>query len=175
MFVKGFVDEYGRYRMMAEKAVAQVSDDAFNRVLAADGNSIAMLMRHIGGNLASRFTDFLTSDGEKPWRDRDDEFADGTFTRAAVDEIWMNGWSVLEGSLAKLTDDDLTKTIKIRGQDLTVHEALCRSVTHTASHVGQIVLLARILAHDQWKWITIPKGQSRQYNQNPTLEKQHVR
>ena len=175
MFVKGFIDEYGRYRAMAEKAVAQVSDDTFNRVLAPDGNSIAMLMRHVGGNLASRFTEFLTSDGEKPWRDRDDEFADGTYPRSAVDEIWKKGWSVLDGSLAKLTDDDLTRTIAIRGQDLTVHEALCRSVTHTASHVGQIVLLARILAHDQWKWITIPKGQSRQYNQNPTLETQHVR
>lgn len=175
MFVKDFVGEYARYRSMAEKAMDQVSDAGLNRVLAPDGNSIAMLARHVGGNLKSRFTDFLVSDGEKPWRDRDSEFADGTLTRMAVDEIWTSGWGVLERELATLSDDDLTKTVQIRGTPLTVHEALCRSVTHTASHVGQIVLLARILADDEWKWITIPKGQSQQYNQNPTFEKRHVR
>lgn len=175
MFVKDFVGEYARYRSMAEKAVAQVSDESLNRVLAPEGNSIAMLARHIGGNLKSRFTDFLVSDGEKPWRDRDSEFADGTLARAVVDDIWKRGWDVLERELGKLSDDDLTKTVQIRGADLTVHEALCRSVTHTASHVGQIVLLARILAEDEWKWITIPKGQSQQYNQNPTLEKRPAR
>ena len=175
MFVKDFVGEYARYRNMAEKAMDQVSDAGLNRVLAPDGNSIAMLARHIGGNLASRFTDFLVSDGEKPWRDRDSEFADGTLTRTAVDEIWTTGWGVLERELATLRDDDLTKTVQIRGTPLTVHEALCRSVTHTASHVGQIVLLARILADDEWQWITIPKGQSQQYNQNPAFEKRHVR
>lgn len=175
MFVKDFVGEYARYRSMAEKAMDQVSDAGLNRVLAPDGNSIAMLARHIGGNLKSRFTDFLVSDGEKPWRDRDSEFVDGTLTRTAVDEIWTSGWGVLERELAALSDDDLTKTVQIRGTPLTVHEALCRSVTHTASHVGQIVLLARILADDEWKWITIPKGQSQQYNQNPTFEKRHVR
>lgn len=175
MFVKDFVGEYARYRNMAEKAMDQVSDEGLNRVLAPDGNSIAMLARHIGGNLSSRFTNFLVSDGEKSWRDRDSEFADGMLTRAAVEEIWTTGWGVLERELATLSDDDLTKTVQIRGADLTVHEALCRSVTHTASHVGQIVLLARILADDEWQWITIPKGQSQQYNQNPTSEKRHAR
>ena len=86
MYVKDFIDEYARYRAIGEKALAQVSDDALNRVLSADGNSISMIVRHIGGNLVSRFTDFLTSDGEKPWRHRDGEFAEGPFTRAQVDE-----------------------------------------------------------------------------------------
>ena len=171
MFVKDFIGEYERYRLSGEKAMAQVSDDALNRVVAPDGNSIAMLMRHVGGNLASRFTDFLTTDGEKSWRDRDDEFADAEYTRAEAEKPWTSGWGVLESELRKLTDDDLERIVTIRGQELTVHAALCRSLSHVAMHVGQIILLSRMLASREWKWITIPKGQSQQYNQNPTLEK----
>jgi hypothetical protein len=171
MFVKNFIDEYARYRAMGEKAMAQVSDEGVNRVVAPDGNSIAMIVRHISGNLVSRFSDFLTADGEKTSRNRDSEFADGSFTRREIDTAWERGWSVLGSALASLDENDLTRIITIRGQQHTVHEALCRSLSHTASHIGQIVLLARIVATDQWKWITIPKGQSNQYNQNPTLEK----
>jgi hypothetical protein len=171
MFVQDFVGEYERYRVASEKALVQVPDDALNRILAPDGNSVAMIVRHVGGNLASRFTDFLTSDGEKPWRDRDSEFDEGPFTRAEIDEIWKNGWTVVEDALSKLTDADLERTVMIRRQELSVHAALCRSMSHVAMHTGQIILLARILATDKWKWITIPKGQSQQYNQNPTLEK----
>lgn len=171
MFVKDFADEYARYRAAAEKAMAQVSDEGLNHIAARDGNSIAMLARHLSGNLQSRFTDFLTSDGEKPWRDRDSEFADGTLARAEVDAAWKAAWETLESQLAQLSDDDLTRTVTIRGVSLTVHEALVRSVTHVATHVGQIVLLARIVATGDWKWITIPKGQSPEYNQNPTFEK----
>jgi hypothetical protein len=171
MYVKDFIDEYARYRAMGEKAMAQVSDEALNRIVAPDGNSIAMIVRHMGGNFVSRFTNFLTEDGEKPSRDRDSEFTEGMFARADVNEAWQTGWNVVESELSALTDADLGRTVKIRGQDLTVHEALCRSVTHAASHVGQIVLLARILATNDWQWISIPKGQSKTYNQNPTLEK----
>jgi hypothetical protein len=172
MFVQTFIAEYQRYRAAADKALAQVQNDAaFNRILAPNGNSIAMLMRHVGGNFTSRFTDFLSSDGEKPWRNRDTEFSEGPFTRAEVDELWTSGWNVLMTELGKLTDADMERTVTIRGQKLTVHEALARSLAHVAMHVGQIILLARILATDEWKWITIPKGQSEQYNRNPTLEK----
>jgi len=172
MFVQTFIAEYQRYRAAADKAVAQVQSDAdFNRILAPNGNSIAMLMRHVGGNFTSRFTDFLSSDGEKPWRNRDTEFSEGPFTRAEVDELWASGWSILMTEVGKLSDADIERTITIRGQTLTVHEALARSLAHVAMHVGQIILLARILAADEWKWITIPKGQSEQYNRNPTLEK----
>lgn len=171
MFVKDFIDEYARYRAMGEKALEQVSEDALNRVVAPNGNSIAMIVRHMGGNLASRFTDFLTTDGEKPWRNRDDEFADGVYSRAVVDEAWATGWEVLESELKKLTDDDLERLVTIRNQELTVHAALSRSLAHASMHVGQIILLARILASHEWRWISIPKGQSQQYNQNPTLEK----
>jgi hypothetical protein len=175
MLLQSFIDEYGRYRAAAEKAMAQVDDDALNRILAPDGNSIAMLVRHVGGNLASRFSDFGNSDGEKPWRDRDGEFAEGPFTRAEAEALWKTGWGVLEDALSKLSDADLTRTVQIRGIDLTIHEALCRSVTHMAMHAGQIVLLARILAQGEWQWISIPKGQSKQYNQNPTLERRPAR
>jgi hypothetical protein len=171
MFVQDFVDEYERYRLSAEKALAQVSDDALNRILAPSGNSIAMIVRHVGRNLKSRFTEFLTSDGEKPWRDRDAEFEEGPFTRAQIMAIWNEGWSILESEVRNLTEDDLHRTVVIRGQSLTVHAALVRSCAHAATHVGQIILLARIVATDEWKWISIPKGQSKQYNQNPTLEK----
>jgi len=169
--VKDFIDEFSRYRALGEKAMAQVSDEGLNRVPTADGNSIAIIVRHIGGNLVSRYTNFLTSDGEKPWRDRDAEFVEGPFSRIDVDGAWKAGWDVLERELAKVTDADLARTIAIRGVTLRVHEALCRSLAHTASHVGQIVLLARIDAAGQWKTLSIPKGQSSQYNQNPTLEK----
>jgi hypothetical protein len=172
MFVQSFVDEYERYRAIAEKAIAQVPDDeALNRILAPNGNSIAMLMRHVGGNLASRFSDFGRADGEKPWRDRDGEFAEGPFTRADAEKEWSTGWTVLTTALSQLTNEDLTRVVTIRSLELTIHEALARSVTHVAMHVGQIILLARILATDEWRWISIPKGGSKQYNLNPTLEK----
>jgi hypothetical protein len=172
MFLQSFVDEYDRYRIIADKAISQVhGDEALNRILAPNGNSIAMLMRHVGGNLASRFTDFGSSDGEKPWRDRDGEFAEGPFTRAEAEKAWNTGWDALTTALEKLADDDLTRVVTIRNIDLTIHEALARSVTHVAMHVGQIILLARILATEDWQWISIPKGESKQYNLNPTLEK----
>jgi len=175
MLIKNFAAEYGRYRTLGEKAMAQVSDDAINQIPAPDGNSIAMLARHIGGNLASRFTDFLTSDGEKPWRDRDGEFSDGPFTRAHVDEVWKRGWDIVERELGKVSDDDLGRTIQIRGVGLTVHEALCRSIAHTSMHVGQIILLARMYASTEWATLSIPKGKSQDYNRNPTLEKPRAR
>ena len=172
MFVQSFVDEYDRYRIVADKAIAQVpGDEALNRILAPNGNSIAMLMRHVGGNLASRFTDFGRSDGEKPWRDRDGEFSEGPFTRTEAEKVWTTGWNALTTALSGLTDEDLTRVVTIRSIELTIHEALTRSVTHVAMHVGQIILLARILATEDWQWISIPKGQSKEYNLNPTLEK----
>jgi hypothetical protein len=130
-----------------------------------------VIVRHISGNLESRFTDFLSSDGEKPWRDRDAEFAGMNYGRDEIDRLWESGWSVVERELALLSDGDLERRVTIRGQPFTVHEALSRSLAHTAYHVGQIVLLARMLKGSDWKWISIPRGESAQYNQNPTMEK----
>lgn len=169
--LKNFLDEYARYRALGENAMSQVSDDELNRVPVGDGNSIAMIARHVGGNLTSRFTDFLTSDGEKPWRDRDNEFQESRYTRADVEKTWTRGFDAVAAELGKLRDGDLSKTVKIRGTEFTVHEALCRSIAHTAMHVGQIVLLAKIAAGPRWKTLSIAKGQSAAFNKNPGLQK----
>lgn len=171
MLIRDFIDEYQRWRAVGEKAMSQVSDEDLNRIPVADGNSIAMIVRHVGGNLVSRFTDFLGSDGEKPWRNRDGEFSDGPFTRQEVDGAWRRGFETVAGELAKLTDQDLGRTITIRGAELRVHEALCRSLAHTAMHTGQIILLARIAAGSSWETLSIPKGKSAEYARNPSMEK----
>jgi uncharacterized damage-inducible protein DinB len=169
--IKDFLNEYHNYRRIGQKAIAQVSDEALNQVIGPDNNSIAMIARHIGGNLRSRFTDFLTSDGEKPWRDRDSEFADMTYDRQAVEQMLADGYQVVEDQLTAMTDADLERQVTIRGVPHTVNEALCRSIAHTAYHVGQIVLLARILNEGNWQWISVPKGKSQEFNLNPTMEK----
>ena len=165
--IGGFRHEFSRYKEVGEKALKQVSDDALNRILSADGNSIAMIVRHISGNFVSRFTDLLTTDGEKPWRKRDTEFETRTYTRAEVEEHWQRGWGVVEAQLERLSDRDLQTLVQIRGLPATVFEALTRSAAHVAYHVGQIVLLARIAGEREWKWISIPKGLSEAYNRDP--------
>lgn len=169
--ISDFVDEFTRYKLIAEKAMAQVPEAALARVLAPNTNSIGMIVRHITGNLRSRFTDLLTSDGEKPWRDRDAEFEERAWSRPELEEMWNQSWRVVLNELGALRDADLARSVKIRAQTLTVHAALARSIAHTATHVGQIVLLARILTEREWVSLSIPKGGSQAYNQNPTLEK----
>lgn len=171
MFVNDFIDEYGRWRAATEKAIAQAPDDALNHVFSPDGNSIAMIVRHVAGNLSSRFTDFLSSDGEKPWRDREGEFASVAQSRDEIMTAWRGGFDLVDRELSALTDDDLTLAIKIRGVELTVHEALCRSLAHIANHCGQIILLSKIAAGNEWKAITIPRGGTAAYVKNPTMEK----
>jgi uncharacterized damage-inducible protein DinB len=146
-------------------------DDALNIALGEGNNSIAVIVRHLGGNLISRYTEFLTSDGEKPWRNRDAEFEQRAYTRDEMMEWWNNGWSVVLAELQKLSDADLSRSVTIRNQSLRVHEALTRSLSHTSYHVGQIVLLGRIALGDKWQTLTIARGKSAEYNQNPTSEK----
>lgn len=166
-----FKTEFKRYRTIAEKTLGQVPDEALNHIPVPDGNSLAMLVRHLSGNFLSRFTDFMTDDGEKPWRDRDAEFEERTYSRAEVDRMWQDGWNVVNQALDGLSDAALEQTVRIRGQELTVHDALSRSVSHLAYHAGQMVLIGRIIQQQSWKWISIPKGQSQAYNLNPTKEK----
>ena len=158
--IDDFRGEYRRYRVIAERALAQMPDAGLNRVPAPDANSAAMIVRHMSGNLTSRFADFLTTDGEKPTRDRDQEFIERAYTRNEVDVFWLKGWTVLDGTLATLADADLTRTVTIRQQPLTVHAALCRSLAHVVYHVGQIVLLARMEATEPWQSLSIPKSGS---------------
>ena len=169
--IQDFLDEYERYKLIGEKALRQVPAEALNHRLNSELNSVAMIVRHISGNFRSRFTDFLTSDGEKPWRDRESEFAEYDYTRQQIEEWWTQGWAVLFQELNTLGDADLTRMVTIRGLPLTVHEALCRSLSHAAMHIGQIIMLARIFHQNEWQWLSIPKGQSQSYNLNPTMEK----
>src|SRR2546423_6697337 len=143
--------EYRRYQTLGEGAMAQVADDAGLTHAAGSDNSSATSVWPISGNLKSRFTDFLPSDGEKPGRDRDSEFLARDVTRAGLQTRWEEGWRVLFASLADLTDADLERTVTIRAQPLTVAEALHRSLAHTSYHVGQIVYLAKALCGTGWR------------------------
>jgi hypothetical protein len=169
--IEDFRSEYARYRVIAEKALVQMPDDALNRVPSPEGNSAAMIVRHVSGNLISRFTNFLTEDGEKPTRDREREFDERQYTRAEMDALWARGWAVLDANVGPLGDDDLGRTVTIRQQPLTVHAALSRSLAHIAYHVGQLVLLARMTAEGEWRSMSIPRGESERYNAAPTNEK----
>ncbi|HVD62385.1 MAG TPA: DinB family protein [Gemmatimonadaceae bacterium] len=156
--------EYLRYKELGEKAIAQLSDEDLSRDLAGDANSIATICWHISGNLKSRFTDFLTSDGEKPWRHRDEEFAARSVTRDELLAKWNEGWSVLTNALSSLSDDQLEQMVKIRSQPLTVAAALHRSLAHTSYHVGQIVYIAKSIRGADWNSLSIPRGKSDDFN-----------
>ena len=163
--------EFARYKALAEGAIRQLDDAHLNVAPFHGGNSVATIGWHVGGNLRSRFTDFLTSDGEKPWRQREEEFRGRVVARAELLAHWERGWAALFATLADLTQDDLTKAVTIRGQSLSVHEALHRSLAHVSYHVGQIVFLSRSLLGERWSFLSIPPGQSDAYNAQPTFEK----
>ena len=162
--VDGFLTEFLKYKVLAEKALAQLDGPELSLTPPGGGNSIAVICWHVAGNLRSRFTDFLTSDGEKPWRQRDEEFEPRQVTQAELLEKWEGGWAVLLGALDSLTDDNLSDTITIRNEKMTVLTALFRSLAHTSAHVGQIVYAAKALKAADWKYLSIPPGQSEQFN-----------
>ena len=163
--------EYLRYKALADAAVAQVDASDLTARPPGHDNSIAVICWHISGNLESRFTDFLTSDGEKAWRHREQEFEARSPSRAELLAQWGRGWDVLLGTLGELTDEDLPRTVTIRRQPLQVTEALLRSLAHVAYHVGQIVYIAKALQGDRWQFLSIPPGQSETYNQSAILER----
>jgi hypothetical protein len=164
-FLSAIINAFEANKRLADRAVAQVPDDKLHVALDANTNSIAVIMRHVAGNLTSRWTDFLTTDGEKPWRDRDDEFVDAPRCREGILEAWERGWDCLLGALKVLDRDDLGKTVTIRGEPHPVPLALERSLGHTCYHIGQIVQVARIHAGEAWDTLTIPRGGSRGFNE----------
>jgi len=164
-FVASIVNAFEANKRLADRAVEQLPDDKLGIALDTNTNSIAVIMKHVAGNLLSRWTDFLTTDGEKPWRDRDDEFVDTFATRDELIACWESGWQRLFDALAGLTAEDVGRTVTIRGEPHSVPLAVQRSLAHCGYHVGQIVLIARILAGDAWATITIPRGASASYNQ----------
>ena len=151
-------------KKLADGAVAQVADADLTRTLDPEMNSIAIVMKHMAGNMLSRWTDFLTTDGEKPARHRDSEFEDPPATRAELLEMWERGWAVLFAALDPLTDADLGRTVRIRGEAHSVMHAINRQIGHLSYHTGQIVLLAKHFQSENWKSLSVPRGQSEQFN-----------
>jgi hypothetical protein len=159
-----FLPAFEYNKQLAERAMAQLTDQQLHQALDPATNSVAVIAKHVAGNLKSRWTDFLTTDGEKPDRDRDDEFVDTFATREELLAYWHQGWQPVFTTLQSLTADDWNKSITIRGESLSVPLAIGRSLSHTGYHVGQIVLIARILAGDNWTTLTIPRGGSQEHN-----------
>jgi uncharacterized damage-inducible protein DinB len=154
--------EFRSYKTLAEKAMAQVSDGEYFEQIDAESNSIALIVKHLAGNLRSRWTDFLTTDGEKPDRDRDGEFVtEGADTRGSLEARWQEAWRVTLATLESLSDKDLQREVRIRGEQHTVFRAIYRNLTHLAYHAGQITLLAKHLAGQRWQTLSVPKNRSR--------------
>ena len=163
-FLDETIESFRSYKKLAEKSFAQVSDEEFFKVIDAEANSMAAITKHIGGNLRSRWTNFLTSDGEKPDRNRDSEFVADDDTRESLMQFWENGWNRLFETLQSLTVEDLGKIVQIRGEDFTVVKAINRAAMHTASHIGQITFLAKHFRTSEWKTLSVPKNKSAEFN-----------
>ena len=152
------------HKGLVERAMAQLPDEQLLAVLDSESNSIAVIVKHLAGNMRSRFTDFLTSDGEKPGRDRDTEFEDPPGSRAELMALWEEGWQYVFTAIEPITDADLQRSITIRGEAHSVMQAINRQVAHYAYHCGQIVLLAKHFKSDQWQTVSIPRRKSAEYN-----------
>lgn len=152
------------YKTLAERAMAQVTDSQLFELLDPEANSIALLVKHMSGNMRSRWTDFLTTDGEKPDRNRDSEFMDPAADRQSLLEMWERGWACLFQALEPLTDEDLSRTVTIRGEAHSVMQAINRQVAHYSYHCGQIVFLAKHLQSASWKSLSVPRGHSAAFN-----------
>lgn len=163
-YLSDAIASFRNYKKLAEKAMEQVSDEEFFRLIDAESNSIAIVAKHIAGNLKSRWTDFLTSDGEKDFRNRDSEFVTENDTRESLMEFWEEGWQTIFDALEPLTAKDFEKTITIRNQPHTICEAINRQLTHYAYHVGQITFLAKHFRSTEWQTLSVPKNKSLEFN-----------
>jgi hypothetical protein len=152
------------YKGLAERAMAQVADESLFADIDRESNSIAINVKHMAGNMRSRFTGFLTTDGEKPNRNRDTEFVDPPQTRAALMDMWEGGWAIVFATLESLTDADMTRTVTIRGEAHSVMQAINRQLAHYSYHCGQIVLLAKHFGASSWTSLTVPRGKSEEFN-----------
>ena len=162
---------FAQYKGLADKTFAQLSIEELNWQPDELSNSVAVIVRHINGNLRSRFTDFLTSDGEKSWRNRDTEFETGYTSKEEMLREWEASWSVLFSLLDGLTEEHLQKTVLIRNEAHTVIDALQRQLAHYASHVGQIIYIGKMIKQSGWKTLSIPRGGSAAFNQEKTSGK----
>lgn len=174
-FLKSMDRQFRYYKSLGEKAMAQLEEQQLFIQPNADTNSIAMVVKHMHGNMLSRWTDFLTTDGEKPWRQRDAEFENDLQTREAVMQKWEEGWDCLFNALGSITDNDLGMIIYIRNEGHTVLEAINRQLAHYSYHVGQIVYAAKLYKKGEWDSLSIPRNKSADYNQKKFSEDKGTR
>lgn len=167
-YIENIQKTFLQYKVLGEKAMAQVEEKRLFWAFNNESNSIAIIVQHLSGNMISRFTNFYEEDGEKTWRNRDHEFDSVLTTRAEVMEAWTNGWNVFLQVVKHLEPADLHKTITIRNEQHTVIEALQRQLAHYSYHIGQIVFLSKMVAQDQWNSLSIPKNQSDDFNRKMT-------
>ncbi len=163
-YLKDSIDLLRFYKRLGERAIEQAPDDALFATLDAESNSIAIIVKHITGNMRSRWTDFLTTDGEKPDRNRDSEFEAPPKTRAGLMAIWESNWKIVFDALAGLAEADMARTVYIRTEAHSVMQAIHRAIAHYAYHVGQIVYLAKHFSGSKWTALTVPRRKSAEYN-----------
>ncbi len=163
-FLKDCIKRFQYYKELGDKTLDQVSEEELHWMPSSESNSIALIIQHMHGNMKSRWTNFLTEDGEKPWRNRDQEFEPQTWTKTQAMDFWNQGWACLLDTLVGLKKEDLQKTIYIRTEPLLVYDAILRQLAHYPYHVGQIVYVGRIIRNEQWKNLSIPKGHSQAFN-----------
>ena len=163
-FLESTVRQFNYYKSLGDKTFEQVPESKLFWQPNSESNSIAIIVKHMHGNMLSRWTDFMTSDGEKEWRKRDEEFEGDIKTRAELLEKWEAGWQCLFDAITPLTVDDLNKEIYIRNMGHSVIEAIHRQMSHYSYHVGQIVFLGKLIQQDEWQSLSIPKGESKAYN-----------
>jgi Protein of unknown function (DUF1572) len=164
-FLQSAIKRLSYYKELGDKTFVQLTDADFHYQPNEASNSIAITIQHMAGNMLSRWTDFLTTDGEKEWRNRDMEFETQQLSKQQLIELWENGWQCCLGALQSLTEDDLLKTIHIRSEGLLVVDAINRQLAHYPYHVGQIIYVAKIITNNNWKTLSIAKSQSVQFNQ----------
>ncbi len=163
-YLQDSISLFRAYKKMGEGALDQVADEQLFTQLDPEMNSIAIIVKHMAGNMRSRWTDFLSSDGEKPGRNRDSEFEAPPKTRAQVIQLWKEGWECVFAALEPLSDADMSRPVAIRGEAHSVMQAIHRQIAHYACHVGQIVFLAKHLQHAQWQSLSVPRGKSAEFN-----------
>lgn len=163
-YIKIVLEQFRHFKERAEKAIEQLSEEEFHRKPSEESNSIAIIIQHLSGNMHSRWRDFLTADGEKPDRNRDQEFIDHFLTKEQLMELWEKGWQLLFETIGNLNEDDLQKTVTLRKQSLSVLQAIQIEIAHISYHLGQILYLGKQIKNKEWTILSIPKNQSEIYN-----------
>lgn len=174
-YLKSARRQFEYYKLLGEKSMDQLSDAELCWQPGAESNSVSLIVKHLWGNMRSRWTNFLTEDGEKPWRDRDEEFCEGADTREAVLQQWNEGWKCLFDALDSITDDDLERIVYIRNEGHTVLEAINRQIAHYCYHVGQIVYIAKIVRNEDWETLSIARNKSGDYNKDKFSQEKGIR